>query len=78
MGAESPALVRSFPVGSRTCTLTLRKPVTGMVLHSACEWAPDPPRKLTAAEIEEYRAGRNAAFAEFARLTGLRTMLIEV
>ena len=78
MSAESPSLVRSFRVGKRTCTLTLRKPVVGMVLHSTAEWSPEPPQRLSRRELREYREGRNAVFAEFAQITGLRTLLVEV
>lgn len=78
MSAEAPALVRSFRVGRRTVTLTLCKPVAGMVLHSIAEWSPDRPRGLSPRELRQYREGRNAVLGEFAQLVGMRTLLVEV
>jgi hypothetical protein len=40
----------------------------------AIEWSPEQPRRLTPAEIEQYRAGRDTALAAL----GLRTLLVEL
>ncbi len=77
MTAEAAALVRSYRVGRYTCTWTLRRPVRGAVVHSTCEWSPHLPRSLTAGELREYRKGRAAVFDELARVTGLRTLVVE-
>lgn len=66
MSAESPALVRSWSVGRYTCTLLMPKVRGRMLTSCVIEWTPEQPRKLTEAEIAQYRAGRDAAFAELA------------
>jgi hypothetical protein len=71
-------LVRSFRVGKRTCTWTFARPVHGGVVHSAVEWVPDVPRRLSKKEWRQYRSGRDAAVAELSRLTGLTVMVAEL
>lgn len=78
MSAESAAFVRSWPVGQRTCTLTMPKVKRGGVRATAIEWAPDKPAKLTAEEWQEYREGRNAALAELSQHLGGRVAVVEV
>jgi hypothetical protein len=50
----------------------------GDVSSAVFEWEPDVPRRLTKKELQEYRPGRDAAFAELARRTGLRMLLVEI
>jgi len=77
MSAEAAALVRTWSVGSRTVTLTVQRARPGQMLSACIEWAPDEPQRLNAAELAEYRAGRNAALAELAREMGIRVAVLE-
>jgi hypothetical protein len=43
----------------------------------AAEWEPEPPTKLTPAEMADYRRGRNAFIAEIAKLIGSDVLLVE-
>lgn len=72
MSAESAALVRSWPVGRYTATLTV-PPLASGVLHALIEWAPHIPNDLTTTELEAYRRGRNAALAEL----GLTALILD-
>ncbi len=78
MRAEPQLVVRSWPVGGRTCTLTVRgaKPCTAM--QATAEWSPDAPTGFTPAEWTEYRAGRHRAFAEIAAELGVTVAVVEV
>lgn len=78
MTAEAPALVRSWPVGSRTATLTVPRPAPGSVLSAVIEWSPDAPRGLSGAEWKQYRDGRNAALAEVAAELGVSAAVLDV
>lgn len=78
MSAEAAALTRSFRVGKRTCTLTVPAPRIGSAVTMVVEWTPTVPRRLTKAELRAYRAGRDAALADLALLTGLQTCVVEI
>ena len=78
MTAEAAALVRSFLVGKRHCTLTFRRPAAKTTQWMSAEWSPTTPRRLNKAEWRQYRAGRDAAMVEFAELLGERILLVEV
>ena len=72
---DSAAIVESkFAVGRWTVTITIQAPVRGQVTNMICEWDPETPKKLTAQEWAQYRAGRDAAIAK----TGMRTLLVEL
>ncbi len=78
MSAEAAALTRSWPVGERTCTLTVPKRKPGAVMSACVEWSPNPPARMTAAEWHEYRAGRNAAIAELAAELGINAAVVDL
>lgn len=78
MSAEAALLTRSWKVGHRTCTLTAPRPVQGQALCAAMEWTPSEPKRLTPAELEQYRAGRNQAVAEIARELRINAAVIEL
>jgi hypothetical protein len=79
MSAEPAILVRRWRVGRRTCTLSVPQPQPGQTLHVVVEWDPDMPvGRLNASERRQYRAGRDAAVAELARLIGGVVMAVEV
>ena len=79
MSAETPALTRSFPVGRRyECTITIPQQVRGQVRITLVEWSPAIPKRLSKAEMRQYRAGRDSAFAELAERTGMTSMLVEI
>lgn len=78
MAAETAILIRSFRVGRRTVTLTFPRPKEGSMLAMACEWDPEPPRRLSKAEWRQYRAGRDAAVAELAAELGVTAAVIEL
>ncbi len=67
MSAEAPALVHTFRVGHRVCTITLPTPKLGSVCSGSVEWEPDLPDGLNGAEQHQYRKGRDKAFAELGR-----------
>lgn len=69
MTAEA-AFVRSWQVGRYTATLRTPQPRPGQVQAAAIEWAPEIPQRLSAAEVEQYRIGRDAALADLARRMG--------
>lgn len=78
MCAESPLIVRSWPVGRFTATLTVPRAHRGATAAAVIEWTPHVPPRLTDAEIAEYRAGRTRAMADLARLRGGSVLLVEV
>lgn len=74
MSAEAAALVRSWSVGRYTCTLTVPQLRAGVVSSVVIEWAPEQPERLTAAEIDAYKRGRNEAI----KALGLNALVIDV
>lgn len=76
--AEAAALVRTFRVGKRTCTITMQRPVRGAVSHMVVEWSPAVPRRLSKRELRQYRAGRDALVAEAAAALGGPALVVEV
>lgn len=72
MSASAPTLTKTWQVGRYTATLTV-PPLAAGVLHAVIDWAPHVPNDLTPAELETYRRGRNAAFAEL----GLPALVID-
>ncbi|MBX3601074.1 MAG: hypothetical protein KF863_10645 [Rubrivivax sp.] len=78
MTATAAALSRSWRVGSRTCTLTVPRPQPGAVLAAAIEWQPDVPRRLSEAELRQYRAGRDDALRALAQYVGGAVALVEL
>lgn len=78
MSAAAPVLWRSWQVGERTCTLTVPRAVRGKAAHASVEWSPDVPHRLSQAEWQQYRAGRNQAAAELARQLGGMAAVIEL
>lgn len=70
MTAEAALLVREFPVGKRTVTMTIPRPRCDRVVSMAAEWDPDLPKRLSVREWRQYRAGRDAALAEVGQLLG--------
>ncbi len=73
MSAESAALVRSWPVGRYTATMTVQQPKPGKPVMAVVEWEPEAPKGLSSEEFKQYRAGRNAAF----NAMGLTALVIE-
>lgn len=69
---------RSWAVGHRLVTMTAQKPAAGGVQSVAVEWQPDMPERLTAAELAEYRTGRNRAVREFAEHFGRKAVVVEL
>lgn len=74
MAAEQAVLSRSWLVGRYTVTMTVPPIVAGQVRSVAIEWSPDQPRRLTDAEIEQYRRGRNDAI----QALGLKALVIDL
>lgn len=77
MSARGAAFVRWWPVGSRTCTATVSRPRAGQPVRMVIEWSPAVPGALNAAELIQYRAGRDAALADLARELGITATLLE-
>ncbi len=78
MSAEATAEVRTWRVGKRRVTVTVPRVRTGQVLHTAFEWSPNLPRRLSRREWKQCRAGRDAAFAELFAELGIRGVVLEV
>jgi len=68
MNATAAILTRTWSVGARTCTLTVPRPKRGKPVHACIEWSPSVPLSLSAAEWAQYRAGRDAAMVDLARV----------
>jgi hypothetical protein len=77
---EVPLLVRSFPVGKFVCTLSFRRPVRGQVQWWTVAWEPDVPKpgQVGSKEKRQYLAGRDAAIAEFVKITGMNTLVVDL
>jgi len=78
MSGESPALVRSFPVGARTVTMTVPLPARGKLACFVVEWAPDMPTRLSRRERRAYRSGRAAVTRELGKLLGGAVLTVEI
>ncbi len=78
MPGEAAALVRSWRVGKRRVTMTAPRPRNGQVHTATIEWHPDMPRRLSRREWKQYRAGRDAAFADLCSELGVSGALIEI
>ena len=66
---QAAALVREYRIGKRRrVTFTSPAPKRGAVIHTVCEWEPDVPERLTARELNDYRAAQAAFAAELSRL----------
>ncbi|MBT9491491.1 MAG: hypothetical protein IV107_03915 [Paucibacter sp.] len=70
MTAFAAALTRTWKIGRYTATLTV-PPLDGCIVHAVIEWEPHVPNDLTADELQSYRAGCNAAFAELGLLSAI-------
>ena len=78
MPGESAAMVRTWRVGRRKVTMTVPQTRSGQVATAAIEWHPDMPRRLSRREWKQYRAGRDAAFADLCRDLGVTGALVEI
>ncbi len=78
MPGEAAAMTRTWRVGKRKVTMTAPKLRNGQVAMATIEWLPTMPRKLSRREWREYRAGRDAAFAELCADLGIRGAPIEI
>lgn len=73
---NSPSIEATFRVGRYTCHARFQLPAKPGSLQ--LEWSPcvPPPKTLTAEELNQYRAGRDALMEEVVRLTGLRILMV--
>ena len=78
MPGEAAAMTRTWRVGKRRVSMTVPRPRSGQVATAAMEWHPDMPRRLSRREWEQYRAGRDAAFADLCADLGIRGALFEI
>lgn len=78
MSAEAALFVRSWRVGKYTAELTMPRPKPGATMHICIEWLPCVPKKLNAAEAQQYRAGRDRALADACRELGINAAVVEV
>ncbi len=78
MPGESAAMTRTWRVGWRTCTLTAPQTRGGQVAVASIEWSPNLPRRLSRRELRQYRAGRDAAFADLCSEFGIRGVIYEI
>lgn len=75
--SASAAFTRTWPVGRYTCTLSLPADAAGAVSIDV-EWHPAMPERLTAAELEQYRRGRNDAVTAWAAAVGTRVAVVDL
>ena len=75
MNDRTAVVVRSFPVGKHTVTMTLtrRRFLAGRIM---CRWSPPKPTRLTKEEKHQYRSGHAAAVADAFTFMGGRVGLI--
>jgi hypothetical protein len=78
MSAFAPLFSKSWSVGKRTCRLDVPKAAPGQTLTVFLDWTPDAPARLTAAELVQYRKGRDAAIAAAAAELGIKIALVEI
>jgi len=78
VSAEAALAVRSWKAGACTCTLTVQRPRPGAAVACCIEWAPAQPRRLSDAELHEYRVGRNKALAEISAEMGINAVVVEL
>ena len=78
MSAEAEIAVRTWKVGKYIVTLTMPRAKPGTVAASGVEWAPTTPVRLTAAELQEYRKGRNKALSSIARELGINAAVVDL
>jgi hypothetical protein len=78
LSAEAATFVRTWRVGSRTCTLTTPNLRRGKAQCVVIEWAPTVPVMLALEEIAEYRAGRDAALADLQAQHGIPAAVVEL
>lgn len=76
MSAEG-AFTRTWQVGRYTATLSAPRPKPGAFQCALIEWEPNAPDRLTDAELQAYRRGRDAALADLARALGIRVAVVE-
>jgi hypothetical protein len=73
-------LSSTFRVGRRYRS-SIELPLTSIEQGAAqieARWEPDVPRRLTKAELRDYRRGRDELLAEAARLLGGAVAIVEV
>jgi hypothetical protein len=72
-------LSTKFKVGRFRCSITL--PIESLTAGTAkiqTRWEPGIPKRLTEAELLEYRRGRDALLVEAARILGGPVIVAEV
>jgi hypothetical protein len=72
------AISRTWNVGEFTCTLSLSRPSPGHPPSACCDWEPATPERLTAAEMAEYRKGRNLAVLALSAELGISTLVVDL
>lgn len=71
--------VRTWSVGSNfTATLSCPGIEAGEQQAAEVQWSPHLPKKLTPAQLDEYRRGRDAALDDLAAHLGLRIGVVDV
>jgi hypothetical protein len=78
MTASAPLFSKSWTVGHRTCRLDVPKAAPGQATTVLMDWTPDVPTRLSRAELQQYREGRNAAIAQAAAELGVAIALVEI
>jgi hypothetical protein len=78
MSAQVAQVTRQWQAGAYRCTLTVQLPGPGGQAACSIEWEPAKPTKLTGAALQEYRRGRDQAFAEISGELGLSVAIVEL
>ena len=75
---RSDAIEARFRVGKYTCSMIYPLPAASGPIQVTWEPEIPRPRTLTAAELAQYLAGRDALIAEIARLTGQNILMVDL
>lgn len=78
MTAQPYQFLRTWGVGAYRVTLTIPRVQPGQAVGAVIEWSPRIPEHLSVAELNEYRAGRDAALAAASQALGIRAAVVEV
>lgn len=75
--SASATFTRTWPVGRYTATLSLPADPAGPLALDV-SWQPRVPKRLTAAELAAYRAGRNEALQAWAAASGRPVAVVDL
>jgi hypothetical protein len=78
MSASAAVFSKSWLVGHRTVTMTIPRGKPGQAASCSVEWDPDLPKRLTPAELVQYRAGMSCALLKLSRDLDIRIAAVDL